>query len=234
VFVQAHPGTGSYWYNTPRAYPWGTPPRKPYTASTGCYHFTSYATFASDVAAHSITSSRYPCALLDLEGGKGWPTPAAEMADPELYMPKFNKLARAHGFLPVEVPAADLHARDTTCRQGGGSNAAYYMDCKLARYAAEGGALVLVQDQSAQTRASLYRTWYLTAKAQARAAYGSTVVFTTCSQNRSSASACLSDLRGIGKSSVMALEIMQDTNSDARTAHGWLATVLGTLQSDGW
>jgi len=231
-FARTHAATGGYWYDRSRAYMWGTPPAKPYAASTGCRHYTSYAKFASDVANHEISTAKYPCVLLDLEGGKGWPAPAAEMANPRKYMPLFNKLARLHGFLPIEVPAADLHRTDTTC--GGSSNMAYYLNCKLARYAAEGGADVLVQDQSKQAEQSAYRDWYLTAKSQAHSVYASSVVFSTCSQARGPASGCISDLLSIGKSAAMGLEIMQDTNADARSAHGWLATVLDTLRTDGW
>jgi hypothetical protein len=218
AFARADPALGRTWFDRASGYVWGTPPAKPYSATTGCDRFMSYATFAAKVAAGAITTR---CVMFDLEGGRTWPSPAQEKADPEKYMPEFNRLARAHGLAVVESPGADLQATDTTCPHPQ-PDSAYYQACRIAYYAAEGGAtVVMVQDQQATLTPAVYGTWFKTSRAQADAASPGTVVFTTCSQNRGTAAQCIKDVRAAG--TVGGLDDMQSTSSS------WEATVLNAL-----
>jgi hypothetical protein len=217
-FARTDPALGRTWFDRARAYAWGTPPAKPYSATTGCDRFTSYATFAAKVAAGAIPTR---CVMFDLEGGHTWPSPAQEKADPEKYMPMFNRLARAHGLAVVESPGADLQATDTTCPHPP-PGSAYYQACRIAYYAAVGGpTVVMVQDQQATLTPSVYGTWFKTSRAQARAASPGTMVFTTCSQNRGTAAQCIKDVRAAG--TVDGLDDMQSSSSS------WEATVLKAL-----
>lgn len=215
AFARADPALGRTWFDRASGYVWGTPPAKPYRATTGCDRFTSYATFAAKVG--SVTTR---CVMFDLEGGHAWPSPAQEKADPEKYMPEFNRLARRHGLAVIESPGADLSATDATCSRSTGS--AYYQACRIAYYAAKGGAtVVMVQDQQATLTPAVYGTWFKTSRAQADAASPGTVVFTTCSQNRGTAAQCIKDVRAAG--TVGGLDDMQSTSSS------WEATVLNAL-----
>jgi hypothetical protein len=226
AFTRAYPALGRTWFDRAAAYVWpkfSQPVAKPYRATTGCDRFTSYATFAAQVKSGAVTTRKSRCVMFDLEGGvrlHPWPSPAREQADPEKYMPEFNRLARAHGFTVIESPGADLQNTDTTCPHPK-PDSAYYQACRLAYYAAQGGAnIVLVQDQQATLTPAVYGTWFKTARSQALAVPG-TRVFTTCGQSRGTAAQCVTDVRAAGRSG--GLDVMQDTTAS------WEAAVLRAL-----
>lgn len=204
AFARAYPAQGKAWFDRAVGYVWGQPPAKPYAASTGCYRYFSYATFAAAIKAGTVKSH---CVHFDLESGKTWPSPANEEADPEKYMPEFNRLAHAHGLFVIESPGADLSHTDTACTQPKPDGYTYYRNCRVAYWAALGGAnIVLVQDQQATNDTAEYGAWFKDARSQA--AGSGAAVFSSVSQSRGTASQCVKDVQAAGP--MGGLDVMDD------------------------
>lgn len=204
AFARAYPAQGKAWFDRAVGYVWGQPPAKPYAATTGCYRYFSYATFATAIKAGTVKSH---CVHFDLESGKTWPSPANEEADPEKYMPEFNRLARAHGLFVIESPGADLSHTDTACTQPKPDGYTYYRNCRVAYWAALGGAnIVLVQDQQATNDTAVYGAWFKDARSQA--AGSGAAVFSSVSQSRGTASQCVKDVQAAGP--IGGLDVMDD------------------------
>lgn len=129
--------------------------------------YTSYATFAADVASGRVPRSDR-AVLFDIE--KWSATPLAEQQNPKAYMVRFSALARAHGLFPILAPARDLVlVQGASCQKRAGENVAHaYLRCGLAGADAHAGALV-VQSQVDQSSASQFHHFVVLAARQARA-----------------------------------------------------------------
>ncbi len=130
--------------------------------------YTSYATFAADLANGQVPGSIH-AVLFDIEKWGG--TPLAEQQHPQAYMVRFSELARAHGLFPILAPARDLLlAPGAACQKRAGENLnEAYIRCGLARGDAHAGVFV-VQSQVDQGQVSMYRQFLALATRQARAA----------------------------------------------------------------
>jgi hypothetical protein len=139
--------------------------------------FTSYATFAADLAAGRLPRS-YQAVVYDIE--KWGQTPLAEQQNPRVYMLRFSELARAHGLFPILAPARDLVlVPGSACVKRGGENLSEaYIRCGLAGAVAHAGALV-VQSQVDQFNVSAFRNFLTAATRQARAANPRVAVLAT-------------------------------------------------------
>ena len=154
--------------------------------------YTSYATFAADVAGGRVPRSD-GAVLFDVEK---WPaTPLAEQQNPKAYMAWFSALARAHGLFPILAPARDLVlVHGASCQKQAGEDVAQaYLRCGLAGADAHAGALV-VQSQVDQSSVAQYHRFVVVAARQARAGNPHVVVLAQLATAPLGRTASLADL----------------------------------------
>lgn len=130
--------------------------------------YTSFATFASDLAAGNVRKSARAI-MYDPE--KWAATPIGEQRNPRAYMIRFSKAARAHGFVPILAPARDLVlVPGASCVKHAGENLTQaYIRCGLATADTRAGALV-VQSQADEFNVPVFRRFIAVAARQARRA----------------------------------------------------------------
>jgi len=170
---RADPGTAGHFFNSPGSFGTGTSDTAtPITdgfATSGVLAYTSYAQFAADIATNAITYP-YKWVLYDPEA---WPqTPLSEQQNPARYLRLFGKLAHAHGYQAIEVPARDLGTvAGSTCPARPGQNLdTWYARCNIAGAAAAHATIFILQDQVNTTNVPEYDALFTSARTEALAA----------------------------------------------------------------
>jgi len=174
------PSMTSSVLNSPTTYGAGTSlsgnPIQPGLAATPVLTYTSYAQFASDIAAGRI-HFHYQWVMYDPE--KWAATPVNEQQNPALYMTLFGQLAHAHGLKVIMAPAMDLGYVSGAVNPWhfGETIVQWYLNSGLVATAATAGDIVNIQAESQTTSLPAYDTLFNGAAAQARAANPAVQVF---------------------------------------------------------
>jgi hypothetical protein len=182
----ADPATTSYFFNTAGSF--GTGPNNNITpisdgfVASSALSYASYAQFASDIRTGAIT---YPYKWVAYDPEAWSQTPLYEQRNPVKYLRLFGKLAHAHGYKVMELPARDLGGvPGSACpARPGESLDPWYIRCNIAGAAAAYSDIYVLQDQVNTTSVSEFAYLYNTVRAQAQAANPQIVTDTEVSTN---------------------------------------------------